>query len=60
MRNLMDFTPPEVYREMDEMAKYQRKMRVRLLFLDMIIFALGAAVFMATVVIIIDAIKATK
>lgn len=59
MRNPIDFTPPEVYREMDEMAKYQRKMRVRLLLLDMIVFALGAAVLMTIVVLILNALKAS-
>lgn len=55
----MDFTPPEVYKEMDRQAKYQRKMRVRLLLLDMIIFALGGAVLMTIVVLILNAIKAS-
>lgn len=59
MRNPIDFTPPEVYKEMDRQAKYQRKMRVRLLLLDMIIFALGAAVLMTIVVLILNAIKAS-
>ena len=44
---------------MDEMAKYQRKMRVRLLLLDMILFALGAAVLMTIVVLILNALKAS-
>lgn len=59
MRNPIDFTPPEHYREMDEMAKYQRKMRGRLLLLDMIIFALGGAVLMTFVVLILSALKAS-
>lgn len=55
----MDFTPKEWYKEMDEMAKYQRKMRVHLLLLDMILFALGAAVLMTIVVLILNALKAS-
>lgn len=55
----MDFTPPEVYKEMDRQAKCQRKMRVRLLLLDMIIFALGGAVLMTIVLLILNAIKAS-
>ena len=28
MRNPMDFTPPEVYRELDRQAKYYRRERI--------------------------------
>lgn len=28
MRNLTDFTPPEVYKEMDRQAKYYRRERL--------------------------------
>lgn len=28
MRNLMDFTPPEVYKELDRQARYYRRERL--------------------------------
>ena len=59
MRNPIDFTPPEVYKQMDEQAKYHRKFMVRLLLLDLILFALGAAVLMTIVVLILNAVKAS-
>ena len=59
MRNPIDFTPPEHYREMDEMAKYQRKLIYRMLLLDIALFALWAAVMMTIVVLFLNALKAS-
>lgn len=57
MRNPIDFTPPEVYKQMDEQAKYHRKFMVRLLILDMVLFALISFCIMLFVVTIISLIK---
>lgn len=57
MRNLMDFTPKEWYKEMDEFAKYQHKLRFRVFLLDMALFALWSALFMIFVVTLISLIK---
>jgi hypothetical protein len=57
MRNPMDFTPKEWYKEMDEFAKYQRKLMFRVFVLDMALFALWSALFMIFVVTLISLIK---
>lgn len=53
----MDFTPKEWYKEMDEFAKYQHKLRFRVFLLDMALFALWSALFMIFVVTLISLIK---
>lgn len=57
MRNPMDFTTPEQYREMEEFAKYQRKLMFRVFVLDMALFALWSFVIMIFVVTCISLIK---
>lgn len=58
MKNPIDFTPKEWYKEMDEQAKYQRKIRFRIFFLDMALFALWSALLVIFVVALINLIKA--
>ena len=58
MRNPIDFTPKEWYKEMDEHAKYQQKVRFRIFFLDMALFALWSVLLMIFVVTLISLIKA--
>lgn len=58
MRNPIDFTPKEWYKEMDEFAKYQRKCRFIIFLLDMALFALWSVCIMIFVVTLISLIKA--
>lgn len=44
MKNLMDFTPPEVYKEMDRQARYYRRERL------VVNILLGVAWFVSIVV----------
>lgn len=53
----MDFTTPEQYREMEEFAKYQRKLMFRVFVLDMALFALWSVAIMIFVVTLISLIK---
>lgn len=53
----MDFTPKEWYKEMDEQAKYQRKIMFRVFLLDMALFALWSVCIMIFVVTLISLIK---
>lgn len=57
MRNPIDFTPKEWYKEMDEQAKYQRKLMFRVFLLDMALFALWSVCIMIFVVTLISLIK---